>query len=143
MSNKQQTFFFFAGNRLALTNAIADVFTRANDLPTHLLTLSLYRQVHKAERRARHPVRSFAFPYKSIQEMLPVCMSRSTVLLRVDLGRPRFLLPVGIHIHACGGILFSSILRACPKYRHLLLLLLLVHLYHQLFPGRMTALAKT
>ena len=67
-----------------------------------LLTLSMYRQVHKAERRARHSVRSLAFSYKSIPEMLSVCMSRCTVLLRVDLGRPRFLFPVGIHVHACG-----------------------------------------
>ena len=95
-------------------------------LLTYLLTLFLYCQVHKAERRALHPVRFLAFSFKSIPEMLPFCMSRCTVCLRVILVCPRFLFPVGIHVHACGGILFSSVLRACPRYRHLLLLIVFV-----------------
>ena len=42
----------------------------------------------------------------------------------VVLGRPRFLIPIGIN--ACGGILFSSILRACPRYRQRLPLIVFV-----------------
>ena len=98
------------------------VYKLLTDLFTYLLTLFLYCQAHKAERRALHPVRSLAFSFRSIPEMLPVYMSRCTVLLRVVLGRLRVLFPVGIHIHVCVGILFSSVLRAYPRYRHLPLL---------------------
>ena len=102
------------------------VYKLLTDLFTYLLTLFLYCQVHKAERRALHPVRSLAFSFRSIPEMLPVYMSRCTVLLRVILVRPHFLFPVGIHVHVCGGILFSSVLRAYPRYRHLPLLIVFV-----------------
>ena len=101
---------------------------KSHNIHTYLFTFSLYRQVHKAERRARHPVWSLAFSFKSIPELLSVRMSCCTVLLRVVLGCPHFLFPAG----ACDDILSTSILRACPWYCHLLLLIVL-DLHRQLF----------
>ena len=58
--------------------------------------------------------------------MLPSVMSFLMVPLRVILGLPRFLLPDGVHSHACLGILVGAMRRACPKYDHLFLFIVVI-----------------
>ena len=85
------------------------------------LILLQYRQVHRAESRARHPCRSCASSMRLTSVMLPTFLSFSIVLFSVYRGLPRFLVPCGFHSHACLGIRVVSIRNAWPRYFHLLL----------------------
>jgi len=58
--------------------------------------------------------------------MLPSVMSFLIVPLRVILGVPRFLLRDGVHSHTCLGILVGAMRRACPKYNHLFLFIVVI-----------------
>jgi len=109
----------FLGNFSITTTYALKAFTY---YLTYLLTVT--SGIHGREKSSQ-PSPFLSHPVRSIPKMLPVCMSRCTVL-RVVPGFPHFLFPIGIHFHACGGILFSSILRVCPMYCQLLLLIVFV-----------------
>lgn len=89
-----------------------------------LLTLTYFLPIPLgAESRKKsspsNPIFNFSFQVDPSE--VAISISYCTVFFWLVLGRPRFLSSVDTHVHACGGILFSLILRACLRYDHLLL----------------------
>ena len=94
--------------------------------------LSSSRSVaHKAAPLFLHLSLSLARALASSQDFQPaIVLSFSTVRRQVVLGRPIFLLPIGVQVSAVAQWCTLGILRTCPKNLHLLLftsILILVH----------------
>ena len=94
--------------------------------------LSSSRSVaHKVALLFLHLSLSLARALASSQDFQPaIVLSFSTVRRQLVLGRPTFLLPIGVQVSAVAQWCSLGILRTCPKNLHLLLftsILILVH----------------
>ena len=91
---------------------------------TYLLSSCAVGTYGREESLPSQPVLSLLIRLTSV--MLPSVMSFLMVPLRVILGLPRFLLPDGVHTHACLVILVGAMYRTCPKYDHPFLFIVVI-----------------
>ena len=74
------------------------------------------RAVHEATTRDLHPALSAAALGAVSRDSLLLFISLSTVLRHVSLGRPRFLLPCGVHLSAILGSEEVGMRQTCPSH---------------------------
>ena len=83
---------------------------------------SSHSVAHKATLLFLHLSVSLAMALASSQDFQPaIILSFSTVRRQVVLGRPTFLLPIGVQVSVVAQWCSLGILRTCPKNLHLLL----------------------